>query len=162
MSFYDPQPLHHSLLVCCALSLFACAPSAMASDGGRAAPMLPQYKTECAACHTAYPPALMPAASWTRIMGNLPKHFGTDASLDPATTKELSTWINANAGTYKRAREEPPQDRITRSAWFVRQHDEVSASTWKRPAIKSASNCGACHTTADKGDFNEDNVRIPR
>lgn len=95
-------------------------------------------------------------------MNNLPHHFGTDASLDPATVKELSGWINAHAGTYKRVSEEPPQDRITRTAWFVRKHDEVSAATWKRASVKSASNCSACHTTADKGDFNEHNVRIPR
>ena len=55
-----------------------------------------------------------------------------------------------------------PQDRITRTAWFVRKHDEVAPATWKLPAIKSAANCGACHTTADQGDFNENKIRIPR
>lgn len=157
-----PRRLHPYLLIGSALSLFAWASSATADGGGTRTAMLPQYTTECAACHTAYPPGLLPAASWDRIMGNLSKHFGTDASLDPATTQELTRWIKANAGTYKRVREEPPQDRITRSTWFVRKHDEVPASTWKRPAIKSASNCAACHTTANKGDFDEDNVRIPR
>jgi len=97
-----------------------------------------------------------------RLMGDLPHHYGTDASLDPATVKALGSWLQANAGTYKRVREEPPQDRITRSAWFIRKHDEVSAATWKRASIKSAANCAACHTRADQGDFNEDNVRIPR
>jgi hypothetical protein len=95
-------------------------------------------------------------------MGQLKNHFGTDASLDSATTAELSTWLSANAGGGGRSREEPPQDRITRSAWFVRQHDEVGAATWKRASIKSASNCSACHAQADKGDFNEHQVRIPR
>lgn len=136
--------------------------SAMAEGNGRMVPLLPKYQQECAACHIAYSPTLMPAASWRRIMGNLPKHFGTDASLDAATVKELSGWINSHAGTYKRVKEEPPQDRITRTAWFIRKHDEVSAASWKLPAVKSASNCIACHTTAEKGDFNEHNVRIPR
>ncbi len=131
-------------------------------DRGRRVPLLPKYKQECAACHTAYPAGMLPAASWQRIMGNLSKHYGADASLDPATVKELSGWLGANAGTYKRVREEPPQDRITRSAWFIRKHDEVSAASWKLPAVKSAANCAACHTQADKGDFNEHNVRIPR
>ena len=54
------------------------------------------------------------------------------------------------------------EDRITRAAWFVRQHDEVPAETWKRASIKSAANCSACHSRADQGDFDEDNVRIPR
>jgi len=136
--------------------------SAMAEGNGRMVPLLPKYQQECAACHIAYSPTLMPAASWRRIMGNLPKHFGTDASLDAATVKELSGWINSHAGTYKRVKEEPPQDRITRTAWFIRKHDEVSVASWKLPAVKSASNCIACHTTAEKGDFNEHNVRIPR
>ena len=76
--------------------------------------------------------------------------------------KQLDSWLAANAGTYKRVREVPPEDRISRSAWFVRKHDEVSASTWKLPAVKSAANCSACHTRADQGDFNEHDVRIPR
>ena len=146
----------------CAMGFAMAAPMVWADGNGRMVPLLPQYKQECAACHTAYPPTLMPAASWGRIMGNLGQHFGTDASLDAATVRTLSTWINANAGTYKRVREEPPQDRITRTAWFARKHDEVAASTWKLPAVKSAANCGACHTTADQGDFNENKIRIPR
>jgi nitrate/TMAO reductase-like tetraheme cytochrome c subunit len=136
--------------------------TAQAEGNGRTIPLLPAYQQECAACHVAYPPTLMPAASWARIMGNLSKHFGTDASLDEAKGKEVSGWIAAHAGTYKRVSEEPPQDRITRTAWFVRKHNEVSAATWKLPAVKSAANCGACHTSADKGDFSERNVRIPR
>jgi len=48
------------------------------------------YQQECAACHLAYPPGLLPAASWQRPMGNLPKHFGTEASLDATTLQTLS------------------------------------------------------------------------
>jgi hypothetical protein len=136
--------------------------AAMADGNGRSVTLSPQYKKACESCHVAYPPTLMPAASWSRIMGNLPKHFGTDASLDPAALKDISGWLFAHAGTYKRVSEEPPQDRITRTAWFVRKHREVSAATWKLPAVKSAANCGACHTQADTGDFNERHIRTPR
>jgi hypothetical protein len=122
----------------------------------------PKYRQECAACHIAYPPGMLPAASWQRLMNNLPSHYGSDASLDPATVKELSAWLAANAGTHKRVRETPPQDRITRSAWFIREHDEVTISAWKLPAVKSPANCAACHAQADQGDFNEHRVRIPR
>lgn len=144
------------------LTTLALAPAVHAEGNGRTIALLPKYQQECAACHTAFPPTLMPAASWSRIMANLGQHFGTDASLDAATLKELSTWINAHAGTYKRVSEEPPQDRITRTAWFVRKHNEVPATTWKLASVKSAANCGACHTTADKGDFNERSIRLPR
>jgi hypothetical protein len=138
------------------------AHTALAEGNGRSVPLLPLYKQECAACHVAYPPTLMPAASWSRIMANLPKHFGTDASLDSVTLKDLSGWINTNAGTYKRVSEEPPHDRITRTVWFDRKHREVPVASWKLPSVKSAANCGACHTKADTGDFSERNIRTPR
>ena len=139
-------------------------PAARAEEGARLAqaPALPKYQQECAACHVAYPPGLLPAASWQRLMSNLPRHFGTDASIDAATEKEISTWLTQNAATRKRMATPPPEDRITRAAWFSRQHDEVPAETWKRASIKSAANCSACHSRADQGDFDEDNVRIPR
>ena len=138
--------------------------SAAHAEGRRVAavPALPQYQQECAACHIAYPPGLLPAASWQRVMNNLPHHYGTDASVDAATLKELSAWLAAHAGTGSRVGVAPPEDRITRSAWFVRQHDEVPAAAWKRASVKSASNCAACHAQADQGDFDEDRVRIPR
>lgn len=126
------------------------------------APMLPLYKQECAACHLAYAPQLLPAASWQRLMNNLPQHFGTDASLEPAQVQALSKWLALNAATTTRRAQVPPQDRITRSAWFIREHDEVPLSTWKRASIKSASNCMACHTQAEQGNFNEHFIRIPK
>ena len=132
------------------------------ADKTPSVPLLPAYQQECAACHIAYPPGMLPAASWQRLMGNLQNHYGTDASLDAATVKQLSVWLNTHAGTYKRVSAPPPDDRITRSAWFIREHDEVSAATWKRPAVKSAANCAACHTQADQGDFRKRNIRIPR
>lgn len=137
--------------------------AAVADDEQRTprVPMLPLYLQECAACHVAYPPGMLPAVSWQRVMNDLPHHFGTDASLDTATVKELASWLNANAGAYKHASERPPEDRITRSAWFIREHDEVPAATWKLPVVRSASNCIACHTRADQGDFSERHVRIP-
>jgi nitrate/TMAO reductase-like tetraheme cytochrome c subunit len=144
------------------IAAIAVTHTARAEGGQRMAPLLPKYQQECGACHVAYPPGMLPPASWNRLMSKLGSHYGTDASLDVPTAKELETWLNANAGTYKRARQEPPQDRITRSAWFIREHDEVSAASWKLPAVKNASNCVACHSGANTGHFNEDKVRIPR
>jgi hypothetical protein len=118
-----------------------------------------------AACHLAYPPALLPSASWQRLMSSLPRHFGADASLDPATVKRLDAWLQANAGSDKKSRHDtasPPQDRITRSSWFVHEHDEVAPATWKLPTVKSASKCAACHRSAEQGVFDEHDIRVPR
>ena len=123
------------------------------------------YKAECAACHVAYPPALLPAASWQRLMGGLNQHFGVDASLDAATTKAIGDWLAARAGRYKKVQRErlaPPQDRITRSDWFLREHREVPTATWQRADVRSASNCSACHRQADQGLYDEHHIRIPR
>lgn len=124
--------------------------------------VLPKYAQECAACHLAYPPALLPAASWQRIMAGLDRHYGTDASLDAASVREIGRWLQANAGGYKRLRAEPPQDRITRSDWFERKHRDVADAVWRRASVKSRANCMACHTRADQGDFDDDRVTIPR
>lgn len=137
--------------------------SAAQADFGRSNPApLPLYKTECAACHIAYPAGMLPAQSWQQLMANLPKHFGTDASLDAATAKQISTWLQGNAGTGRRFSDMPPDNRISKSGWFVRQHDEVSASVFKRAAVGGAANCGACHGHAAEGNFNEHEVRIPK
>ncbi len=122
---------------------------------------LAAYAQECAACHTAYPPGLLPAASWQRLMGSLDRHFGTDASLDAGTKQRLDAWLQANAGTGRRTGASPPQDRITRSAWFQRKHRKVDAAVWKLPSVRSAANCTACHIDAERGDFDDDRLRMP-
>jgi len=133
------------------------------SVGARVTP-LPLYQQECAACHMAYPPGLLPAASWQHLMGSLNKHYGTDASLDATGTRDITGWLKANAGTYKRVSEEPPQDRITQSTWFLRKHrdGEVPVGVWKRASVGSPSNCVACHAQAAQGNFNEHDVKIPK
>lgn len=140
--------------------------AAVTSAWGDAGSLMPAkvpaaYAQECAACHLAYPPGLLPARSWKRLMGGLDRHYGTDATLDAATLKQLDGWLQANAGTYKRVNEEPPQDRITRSAWFERKHREIDPTVWKLPSVKSAANCAACHTGADRGLFDDDQLQLP-
>jgi mono/diheme cytochrome c family protein len=156
--------LHSAALAAASIAFTIVSAPALADEGrhGTRIPLLAQYQQECASCHAAYPPALLPAASWRRLVNDLPHHFGTDASLDPAAASQIASWLNVNAGTSRRGSEEPPQDRITRSAWFVRKHREISGAIWKSPNVRSAGNCAACHTTANQGVFNEHDVRIPR
>ena len=123
---------------------------------------LPAYKAECSACHLVYPAGMLPALAWKNIMGGLQKHYGTDASLDAPTVMQIGKWLEANAGTYKRVSEVPPDNRISKSVWFIRKHDEVSPSVFKRASVGGASNCAACHSGAAEGNFNEHLVHIPK
>ncbi|MGB9094111.1 MAG: diheme cytochrome c [Gallionella sp.] len=143
-------------------------PSARADDdddedsGHRPAVVDAKWATECSACHVAYPARYLPAESWRAIMAGLDKHFGSNASLDPATAQEITAYLVKNAGTGRHDASGKPVLRITETRWFRSEHREVAARHWNNPKVKSRANCGACHTTADKGDFSERHVRFPR
>lgn len=119
----------------------------------------PTYRSECGSCHVAYPPQLLPAESWRQVMRGLDKHFGSDASVDPAMAREIERWLVANAGRARAGT--APVLRISETRWFLREHDEVPAARWKSAAVRSPSNCGACHIGAEHGDFSERNLRRP-
>lgn len=150
-------------LACAALAIALAMATALPAfaDAGRARlPANATYRDECGTCHVPYPPGLLPAASWQHLLGGLAKHFGSDASLDAPVAASLSQWLQVNAS--RRPMEAPAEDRITRTAWFVREHHEVPGAAWKRASVKSASNCTACHHGAADGDYDEHAVRIPR
>ena len=117
-----------------------------------------KYQKECAACHIAYPAQALPAPSWQNLMNSLDKHFGNNAALSAADTKQIASWLTANAG---RDGGSPPQNRITKSNWFTSIHGGFPPAVWSRPAIHTASNCSACHQGAGRGSFDEDEVRVP-
>jgi Dihaem cytochrome c len=119
------------------------------------------FQQECSACHIAYSPRLLPAESWRKVMASLDKHFGSDASLTAPENKEITAFLVKNASNRWSAATAPL--RITESAWFKHKHDghEISPSVWKNPNVKGPWNCAACHPQADRGDFNEHNIRMP-
>jgi hypothetical protein len=144
------------LTLLCLLSMPASADRmAMLSDAPKS------YETECASCHMAYPPGLLGQQNWQNIMSSLDKHFGTDASLDAKTQTEITQWLIKNAAIRQKYSTLAPENRVTQSVWFVREHREINAEVWLRDSIKSRSNCMACHLDAIKGIFNDDNIRIP-
>ncbi len=152
---------HRSLIAAGVLALAAGVTARADSSRQMPAKVTAAYTQECASCHLAYPPAMLPARSWQRLMGRLDKHFGSDASLDAATLQQIGNWLQAHAGTYKRVNEEPPQDRITRSAWFERKHRKIDPAVWKLSSVESAAHCAACHSGAEQGVFDDDRLRYP-
>lgn len=131
-----------------------------------------KWKTECGSCHMVYHPGLLPERSWNKVMAGLDKHFGENASLDAATHDEIAKFLAANSADKQtnrrssRFNQSIPANatpiRISETRYFTSKHDEVSANTFKRKSVGSASNCVACHKGAEKGDFSESQVKIPR
>ncbi|MGZ3790027.1 MAG: diheme cytochrome c [Bacteriovorax sp.] len=131
-----------------------------------------KWKAECSSCHMLYLPSLLPARSWTKMMSGLNKHFGENAELDPATQKEITDFLVQNSSDKVHTKRgdkilssigrNEEVLRISETPYFKRKHDEISPSVFKRKAIGSPANCIACHSGAEKGDFSEHNVRIPK
>lgn len=121
---------------------------------------------ECGSCHMAFPAAMLPAASWRRMMTELDNHFGDDATVAPETAARITAYLVDNAADtggrgYGRklmkgvARGASPQ-RITELPKWVHEHDEVAPSDWKHQDVGSKANCPACHVDAQLGYFEDD------
>lgn len=121
----------------------------------------PTWKAECGSCHIAYPPQLLPAASWHAMVQGLDQHFGADASVDANAAAKIGAFLEHNAGRGRKTSGAPTL-RITETGWFRHEHDEVPASVWNSPKVKTPSNCAACHTQAEQGDFSERTLRVPK
>lgn len=121
---------------------------------------------ECGSCHLAFPPSMLPAASWKKMMGELDRHFGEDASIDADTGALITRYLTANAGdasgirySAKLLRDVAPgaaPQRITELPKWKREHREISAAEWADPKVVSKANCAACHTDAKLGYFDDD------
>lgn len=131
-----------------------------------------KWKAECSSCHMLYHPGLLPERSWRKMMAGLDNHFGENASLDAVTRDEITKFLAMNSADKQdnrrssRINQSIPVNavplRISETNYFLSKHDELSASTFKRKSIGSASNCIACHKGAEKGNFSESQIRIPR
>ena len=131
-----------------------------------------KWKAECSSCHMLYHPGLLPEKSWQKLMGGLDQHFGENAGLDAPTRDEITRFLAVNSADKQdnrrsqRINQSIPANavplRISEAAYFKDKHNEISPTTFKRKSIGSPSNCAACHQGAEKGDFSESLVKIPR
>jgi len=118
------------------------------------------YSAECGSCHLAYPPALLAAGDWQRLMAGLNDHFGTDAAVDGKKGAEIKTFLERHAGNAVKLGSAGDPPRISTTARFVRKHHEVPAKLWRDPRVKSAANCEACHRGAAEGRYSEHDLLI--
>jgi hypothetical protein len=130
------------------------------------------YKEECGSCHMAYPPGLLPARSWDKIMLELENHFGDNAELDAETSQLITKLLltnSADRSDYRRSKKfnrsinfNDIPVRISETPYFKHEHDEIPTRfVTANPEVNSFSQCDACHAKAERGSFNEHDVHIP-
>jgi hypothetical protein len=129
-----------------------------ASAGEHRYTLSPTYIAECGSCHVAYPPDLFGAAHWATLMQGLDRHFGTDASLDAKSQREIGEFLQSRASTRDKHLTNTKPPRLTETSRFRREHRGLSA-----PAKGSTlAQCNACHTRAEQGDFSEGSPKSSR
>jgi hypothetical protein len=124
------------------------------------------YLKECGSCHMAYPGELLPAQSWTRIVGSLDNHFGDSAQVDAATQQRIRDYLVAHAADKAQnehshaimqslhAGEIP--SRITAVPYIAGVHAAVLLPAWGgKPRPKTLGECSVCHIQAQSGNFTE-------
>lgn len=129
------------------------------------------YQQECGACHFAYQAWLLPSGSWDKILEELPSHFGEEVQLDEGAGKTIAEYLQNNGAEHasnKRSRKilkslkgRTPV-RVSEIPYIQEKHHELNAGVFDRSSIGSLSNCVACHVSADRGDYDDDRVRIPK
>lgn len=133
-------------------------------------PINPTYKDKCGACHFSYQPELLPSASWREILSHLNDHFGNEVVIEPKDKEVIAQYLEANAADHSSTRRAARimqslgiqvPTRITDVPYIRHKHREVPVEVFQRKSVGSRSNCVACHTTAEQGIYNDDNVRIP-
>ena len=112
----------------------------------------PVVVKECGACHMVYPPALLPARSWAKIIGDLGNHFGDDATLPAGTQVKVLAYYTKTAGDAGKgngfmrglkASMTPP--RITKMPFWLGIHGGFNPAAFTRPQVKKIGNCLGCH-----------------
>ncbi|MBT3307675.1 MAG: cytochrome C [Alphaproteobacteria bacterium] len=148
-----------------AVVLFDGAPT-KASDDDYFQPVQDEIvKSECSECHMAFPPGMLPARSWQKIVAGLEDHFGENASLAPVTTRHITEYLVANAadaggnssGVLRGLDEADTPVRISEMPWWVREHrEEIRDGAFQDPRVGSKAACTACHVGAEQGVFEDD------
>jgi mono/diheme cytochrome c family protein len=131
------------------------------------------YQDECGSCHFPFQPVFLPTESWQAMMEHLDDHFGENAELSQQDHANLLSYLASNAAdkinreipnkVMWSLRYTPSPERITETAFFKHEHDEIPYKVMNRKTGEqlSFSNCDACHKRALQGSYNEHEIDIP-
>jgi nitrate/TMAO reductase-like tetraheme cytochrome c subunit len=104
------------------------------------------WRAECGACHMAFPPAMLSSGEWSKIMSELPSHFGADASLDAPVQQEIARYLELHGASSSQNDSSMSLPRITTTDRFIAKH-RSAIRLWKRGRVKSLTDCMACHNS---------------
>jgi len=129
------------------------------------------WREACGECHLAYHPTLLPARSWQRMLMEQNAHFEEDLDLEEETLTALRTFAVENAAesmlteaawniNNSTPSAQSPQ-RITKTLYWIEQHQSINDKIWQHPDVNFQGNCGACHLDAEQGTFEDAAMQLP-
>jgi len=121
-------------------------------------------KDECSACHFAFPAAMLPQASWKKILRDLENHFGEDASLDAQTTQHIKEYLVARSGDagflpskFVRGLDiDNPPVRITETNYWISKHIHIAHEKLQSGLAGLKAVCTVCHRRVENGFYDLD------
>lgn len=104
------------------------------------------YLENCAGCHIALPPAVLPTQTWKEILQDS-QHYGTQIPplIDPP---RLLVWNYLQKFSRSQAKEEETPYRVDDSRYFKALHPKV-----KLPRPIQITSCVSCHPSAAQYNF---------
>ncbi|CAE09830.1 hypothetical protein WS0705 [Wolinella succinogenes] len=129
-----------------------------------------EFRRECSSCHTLYPPQWLPSSSWKIIMQDLKGHFGKDAKEYVKHPEIIQTYLLAHSSEHHpsyfphaitRSNLQSQKYRLSRISFIRELHAKIPPKLFEHPAIKTRSNCQACHLHFDEGILQPEEIRIP-
>ena len=105
------------------------------------------YLENCASCHVALPPEVMPSETWRRLLLEPKEHYGRQ--LEPIVRPFiLIVWDYLRAFSRPLEKEEKTPFRVSESRYFKALHPQVDL-----PRPLSVSSCVSCHPGVGDYDY---------
>ncbi len=133
------------------------------------------YYTDCGDCHKTYPPYMLPARSWKRIIKDLDNHFGeeiTEANISKEARTSILNYLTSNSSEYSTnkiafrfinslEKDEAPKA-ITKTDYWRDIHKNIDPKVFKSKKVKSRAYCWSCHEGFEQGIFKNEKISIPK
>jgi hypothetical protein len=105
------------------------------------------YLENCASCHVALPPEVLPTESWRRVVQEPTQHYGQQ--LQPMIGPSLLVmWDYLRAFSRPLIEGEAIPYRVTESRYFKALHPQVEL-----PRLVGSSSCVTCHPGVDQFNY---------